>query len=762
MRRLMFAEFSAVALLCVLAGLGFERIFAGSGLAAGLIGAAVIPTGIAIVGMYRNASAASTLLWSVVAFAIYATYTALSDTAPNLLPTIDTLRELTGGLTSGWADLLTVSLPAQLVPRFEVAVLSLIWVAAAVGGEFAHRSRSAVAPVVPALGVYLTSLAFAASQPHGSMILPLSLAATMLVVLLLHTNRWAVLEPSGLRLGTDAEEASDVPMRNRRLSVDTSANRWILLGLPIIAVSILVAGLVAVKLPEREHRFDPRSLREQRIVELAAANPLDGLKAELAIDPANPAPRFSLETNNEAAADAVPRLRLAVLDRFDGASWSSSGQFAKSGRTLPDAAPPSVPTTEVVQRITIEALEQGPWLPAADRPVAITFDDPDVDIAVDPETGVLISGTGSATALTYEVTSEVPQLDVALLRQLSSEPHKDDYSALTNVPNMPAELRDIARNLARSGDDTSTPYDELEAMRTTLSENYRYDESVASGNSYGRLTQFLTEDGAGYAEQFAAAFATLARSLGYPSRLVYGYLTEDTDSAGNSRNLTKITSRQAHVWPEVLLSESLWVPFDPTPTRVPGGPRVAPRTVDNPQSVGGVVAPAATDGTGNTAGATFTEQSDRSVWLSTPMLALFTVLATFILLLAALVIFKRLRRRKRRNGASTTDQVLGAWAEVTDRLLEVGVPLDRSMTAKEVLTVSSTRLSAQATDRLNTMVPYVTLALYSPVEPSIDGASEMWVHANAFHQEVLEGSKWYRGTVALLNPRPVLVNAARR
>ena len=109
MRRLTLAEFAAVALLTLLASLGFQRVF-GNGLVVPLVGAVLIPSAIAAIGMYRQSSVTSTMLWSILGFVVYSTYAALGDTAPNVVPTLDTLRELARGLTSGWADLLNARL----------------------------------------------------------------------------------------------------------------------------------------------------------------------------------------------------------------------------------------------------------------------------------------------------------------------------------------------------------------------------------------------------------------------------------------------------------------------------------------------------------------------------------------------------------------------------------------------------------------------------------------------------------------------------
>lgn len=756
MRRLMLAEFAAVAALALLASLGFERVFAGNGLVVPLVGAALIPTAIAVVGMYRNASAVATLLWSMVGFVVYTTYAALGDTAPNVVPTVTTLRELSRGLTSGWADLLTVSLPAPEEPRLRVVVIALAWAAAAIGGEFAHRSRSTAAPVLPAIGVYVAALAYAASLPRGTLLLPVTFAAVLLFVMLVHANRWAVLEPAGLRrAAVDGDD--DIPTRNRVLSVDTSANRWVALGVPVIAVALLVAAVVTLQLPERRTDFDPRSLRNQRVDVDAAANPLDGLKAELKPLTGDPVVRFQVETAGFSDAVAVPRIRLTVLDRFDGASWSSSGAFSRAGDVLPLGPSVDVATQRVSQTITVGSLADGPWLPAAERPVELRATSGRLGLAVDATTGVVIS-TEPLTDLAYTVVSDVQQPTAEQLGALTIE-DLPKGTELTAVPGMPADLRQIGLDLVRGA---VTPYERLMALQRSLSEGYTYNEDVASGASYGRLQQFLTRDGGGYAEQFAGAFATFSRAMGYPTRLAYGYLTTRTDgTTGELRPLTDITSREAHVWPEVELAPGLWVPFEPTPERIPA-PLEAPDVEQAGGSEqGGIVAPGQAAPPNAASNPDIERPEPARDRLSTPLLAALTLLLAIVMLLVGLVVLKRLRRARRRKGASSTEQVLGAWAVVTDRLLEVGVAVDRSMTAKEVVETSTPQLSARAADRLGAMVPHVTFALYSPVAPGHEVAAAMWEHADAFHREALEGKEWYRGPVALLNPRPLLLNVHR-
>jgi hypothetical protein len=81
------------------------------------------------------------------------------------------------------------------------------------------------------------------------------------------------------------------------------------------------------------------------------------------------------------------------------------------------------------------------------------------------------------------------------------------------------------------------------------------------------LAEFLDPAGSrsGYCEQFAGAYAALARSLGLPARVAVGFTPgeEDPDAPGTY----VVTGRNAHAWPEVYFSGVGWVPFEPTPGR---------------------------------------------------------------------------------------------------------------------------------------------------------------------------------------------------
>ncbi len=74
------------------------------------------------------------------------------------------------------------------------------------------------------------------------------------------------------------------------------------------------------------------------------------------------------------------------------------------------------------------------------------------------------------------------------------------------------------------------------------------------------MDEFLFERKKGFCEHFAASFASVARALGVPSRVVLGYQGGIYNPVGN---FWKISQRDAHSWVEVGL-EGRWVRIDPT------------------------------------------------------------------------------------------------------------------------------------------------------------------------------------------------------
>jgi transglutaminase-like putative cysteine protease len=83
-------------------------------------------------------------------------------------------------------------------------------------------------------------------------------------------------------------------------------------------------------------------------------------------------------------------------------------------------------------------------------------------------------------------------------------------------------------------------------------------------NAANNVVDFLTNDKYGFCQQYAFSMAVLARLLGIPSRIAVGY----TAGTRVGHGVWKVTTADAHAWPELYFPTVGWTRFEPTP----GGP----------------------------------------------------------------------------------------------------------------------------------------------------------------------------------------------
>jgi hypothetical protein len=329
------------------------------------------------------------------------------------------------------------------------------------------------------------------------------------------------------------------------------------------------------------------------------------------------------------------------------------------------ALPPGRHRTTTDATVTITTLD-GLWLPTPGHPDRASLSDVDVE----PESGTLaLRSDRLRQGLRYEVAArlDTPGADEVAAAGVPGGSAARPY---LEVPRLPWAFAEYARQITFGA---STPFEQAVAIEYALREGRQHDPSAPVGSSYARLETFLfrdidTEPGArvGSSEQFAAAFAVLARAVGLPSRVVLGFTTDGPTMAG----ATSVRGRDALAWPEVYFIGLGWYAFDPTPegalrvgeeakllaldrmgeqvarARVPvATPSVPPRPSPT-------VAPTATAATPAPA------PLARAAMLGTG-----AVLGLLLLLVGARQ--SRTRRHRRR-----ADQ--GAWSEVLDLLVLLG------------------------------------------------------------------------------------------
>jgi hypothetical protein len=270
------------------------------------------------------------------------------------------------------------------------------------------------------------------------------------------------------------------------------------------------------------------------------------------------------------------------------------------------------------------------------------------------------------------------------------------------------------------------------------------DEPISrSGHSADRITQLLTEQRMiGDGEQYAVAAAIMARVLGFPARVVFGFtLPED---AGEQ---VTVTGSMVSAWIEVNTAESGWVAIDPTPQERPIPEEIPedPSTVSRPQSV---VQPPI-DEREVTDNQPPVQATDEPLDTPNPVLEFLLGLARvlgWLLMLVALILspfiavlaIKLQRRSRRRNAPTALERINGGWREFQDVMIDHGIEPPRAATRREFASsVGGARSAVLATaaDR----------AIFSPDEPSDLEATQMWSAVDELTASFDEGqTRWQR------------------
>lgn len=504
-------------------------------------------------------------------------------------------------------------------------------------------SRLRVEPVAGAAVLYVAGALLTAGAAD-----PVGLVAVLLLVVAL--LGWVLLDEHG------------EPVR-RRLS----------LAGPVSVVG--VGALAAIATLPVGAAFEPRGLVDPPVVEVVASNPMTQLGAW-----ANNPDGELLRVRGSAEP-----LRLVVLDDYDGRQWTSATQFEPVRSDGATGLEPGPYRRDARVQVEFAGLG-GSWLPSPGTPLSVGLD----DALVDPGTGTLFS-PGETAGLTYEVAgaADAPPTDDLDAAQVPTE----GFERWTELPPLPGPLADFA---AQVGATAATPYERAYAIQTLVRDEYELSPTAISGSALWRMDQFLLGGpdepggGIGTAEQFATAFALLARYHGLPTRVVVGFRPGEEQDDGTR----VVTGADAFAFAEVYFQDLGWVPFSPAPddttfvrrraieSTQPDLPPVAdtgaPEPVPTTPSAGDEPA----DGD-----AAVPVTGDRADGPSVPVL----VGTGLGLLLVALVVARTGRRLAHaRRGAA------GAWAEVLDAMRLSGLRPAASQPADVVAAGLDARLGTSA------------------------------------------------------------------
>ena len=664
-------DLAVISVLSALGIWGFAPAFGGPGYLLAGLGGLLVGTAAGYLSHLFRLNAFFTGLGAIALYFVFGSAFAMpADATFAVLPNLTTLRGLALGSVFGWTDIVTLGAPAgapdyvTVLPYVAALLVGLVSAVLALRWLPRHdrsATRLSVLLVGPAL-LYAFGVLIGTAVPFFAGLRGIAFAVLALLWL-------------GWRRGT---------AQNASLSERKGLNRSKLIGSAIVAVSaILVAGLAgSILIPAPESRF---VLREEVVPPFDPQDypsPLSGFRKYTK-------DLGETELFTATGLTASDRIRLAVMDSYDGRLWDvsgpedqtdGSGSFRLVGSELP-AAPLLESSAGRKVSITVGGYS-GVWVPVVGYPETLTLPtaplDKTQDLRYNAATATTVLTSGVEKGYSYTFTSDV----------------QDEFSeeSLKNVPVADVELPIVERvpdvvaaKAAEYIGTETTPIDQLRAMEQAVKFNGFLSHGLASdsvpsraGHGADRIEELFTRNQMiGDEEQFAAAFALMARSLGYPARVVMGFAPKNVTKG----EAVTVTGDDVTAWVEVPFQGVGWVSFSPTPDEkeIPQDQNPKPKTEPQPQVRQPPRAEKQDDDLLTEVDINDSEDDDKDdaafvlplwAWLLTAAVGIPLLLYFVPLLIVAAI--KRRRMRRRLEAESSDARAAGAWDELLDRYAEFG------------------------------------------------------------------------------------------
>jgi len=666
------AVYAGLATLLCSAALG--PVFGGLSWLLPVAGAIAIVAGVGELGRRFGVPLALTPLLAVGGVLVYVTTIFANRSAVgHVLPgpgALATLRQL---VQEGFADIRVLSPPVP--SRAGMVLITVVGVAAValVVDLLAVTLRHASLAGLPLLALYAVP---AAVVVDGVGWLPFVLGGVGYLGLLLADSRdrlarWG--RPLGL--GRAATAATPDAVEYAETSPLAAVGRRI--GVAALGVAVVVPALIPGLHPGLFGGGGNGLPTSDGSDTVATYNPIARLQGYLV-------QKDPKELMRVTTSDSDPGyLRMVALDLFDGTTWSESplsvsknSRISKGRLPAPDGLGRDVKTMKVEAKIKVRDLDVH-WLPVPYPATNVKVKGWNYDSA----TATIFSTRASTRRMTYSVVSRKVTPDSEQLRKApAADSRLEPFLALPGLPD------EIVSRVAGLTANKPNAYARALAIQDFFRTGFRYDVNAPAGNGESALVTFLTRK-SGYCEQFAAAMAVFARQAQIPARVAIGFTRGERQSDGSWR----VTTADAHAWPELYFEGAGWLRFEPTP--LGEGRAVDPDYTVTPNNPG----PGPTTGSGGddpgdpTAKDPILNKLDRTLeddTVALPPADLMTAdgerssspvlrLVLLGLLVAALVAFPAVSRavvRRRRWAAATSPagRAHAAWAELRDDASDFG------------------------------------------------------------------------------------------
>jgi transglutaminase-like putative cysteine protease len=365
-------------------------------------------------------------------------------------------------------------------------------------------------------------------------------------------------------------------------------------------------------------------------------------------------------------------LRLAVLTRFNGDTWSPGDRDIPEAQVARGEMPPLVGVAvgtsrkEAPYHVRVSDDFESSWLPTTAQVSKMNvigdwrYDTSTMDFMSTDDDVTTAGMTYSFDGVTVEPDPEL--MDDAVSGAASVR------SAYLELPNISSEIRGLAAEVTGR---EPTRFRKARALQQWFRVDGGFEYSTASldEGDQGSLNSFLDESGrVGYCEQFAASMAVMARIIGIPARVAVGFL--EPRAAGP--NQYEFSAHDLHAWPELFFPGAGWVRFEPTPG-VRAGTVPSYTSADLAPAASNTPSPSATRssellpsrGASPDAGAGADDDGSAVPWL------LVVLVTVGLLLVAVLVLLPAFVRRKRRDRRLLGD-IEDLWLELRDHSVDLG------------------------------------------------------------------------------------------
>jgi hypothetical protein len=653
----------------------------------------------------------------------------------------------------GWKDLLTTLPPVDGESR----LLVLPWVLGLLAGllgtslSMVRSRRPLVAgplPLVSLLALLALVILLGVDRPHQ---------------LWLQGGVFGVLALAWLGLRYARTAAPVRSTQGKLVRIGTGAALVGVAGLLSLPVGTWASGGDAERVILRSHVDPPFDVGQY-------PSPLASFRRYVQLPDGRKDPR-NLHDTDLFRIEGVPagsRVRLAVLDRYDGVVWGASNN------AQPDGAPGAdddtyqrvssvidnpVDGTGVDARVTIGPGWNGVWLPTLGALQSLSFDGPDRETLSESfrynlATSSAVVPAGLHPGDVYTFTAVQP--DDSLTPQSTS-------SGFVGAAADAAGFLDTQAVQWSEGE--SQPMRRVFAVARHLKTEGKYSDGVIEAEKIyhaGHNRFRLTDDTGGVNapfvvgndEQYAAWMALLANRIGVPARVVLGAIVPDGGT---------VTGADVHAWVEVQVADGSWHTL-PTDLFMDKDRPAEQQTTRRQEQSGSVVPPPAPIPPPSTAG----EQNDADMkvrknksttkgsqddaggpiakWVQRVLVYVGLPLLVITILLSSVVVAKLLRRRRRRTRAKISARFVGAWRELVDHARDLGqpVPVGAGVTRRE----QSRRLSSTGAGAL---AQRADSHVFGPRLPRPRDAESFWRAVDAERQAMSEEVSVFRRVRAALN-----------